>query len=258
VDAEAGKIQNFLKKSVKNLPVEKTKFFRRHLARRIVHEAGLKAETGLMNMEWWAPCRVLLYSYRRKKAIAVMRTWSPLELGSRQVLLLRAADGAVFQVAGDVAKVTAKEGYYRVEVRMPWETALPLAALAKTAVKEGATTALHAYVARIKDIAPPPLKLVYEGYVPLRDTLIYKVLDTPPGRYFLEISFGGVPVLFPTKYYRHPRQDRRAGGDAGAFAVPLDALRTFHAWGLHELGADYDYVYVRIWRPNSSAPQQGG
>jgi hypothetical protein len=207
-------------------------------------------------MEWWAPCRILLYSYRRRRAAAVLRMWLDPGVGTRRVLLLRGSDGAVFQVAGDVAKAATGDGHYRAEVRIPWETALSLAALAKTAVKEGAATVLHAYVARVEDIAPPPLKLVYEGYVPLRDTLIYKVLDTPPGYYFLEISFGGVPVLFPTKYYRHPRQDGQAGGDAGAFAVPLDALRTFHTWGLHELGADFDYVHVKIWRPNSSTPQQ--
>jgi hypothetical protein len=213
---------------------------------------------GLADVDWWLPCRIILRNYRRKRAIVTMRTWSPLELGSRQVLRLRAADGAVFQVAGDVAKAAAGDGHYRVEVRIPWETALSLAALAKTAVREGAATALHAYVARVEDIAPPPLKLVYEGYVPLRDTLIYKVLDTPPGYYFLEILFGGVPVLFPTKYYRYPRQDRRAGGDAGAFAVPLDVLHTFFAWGLHELGSDFDYVYVKVWKPDSPAPRQGG
>jgi hypothetical protein len=185
-----------------------------------------------------------------------MRLWLNPGVGTRQVLLLRAADGAVFQVAGQVAKAAARDGYYRVEIRMPWEAALSLAALAKRAVRERATTALHAYVVQIKDVALPPLKLVYEGYVPLRDTLIYKVLNTPPGYYFLEIRFNGVPVLFPTKYYRYPRQGERVGGDAGAFAVPLDVLRTFHAWGLHELGADYDYVYVRIWRPNTPAHQQ--
>jgi len=209
-------------------------------------------------MEWWAPCRILLHSYRRRKAIAVMRLWLDPGVGTRRVLLLRAADGAVFRVAGQVAKAAARDGYYRVEIRIPWEAALSLAALAKTAVREGATTVLHAYVARVEGVALPPLRLVYEGYVPLRDTLIYKVLNTPPGYYFLEISFGGVPVLFPTKYYRHPRQDKQAGGDAGAFAVPLDVFRTFFAWGLHELGADFDYVYVRVWRPESPAPRQGG
>jgi len=58
-------------------------------------------------------------------------------------------------------------------------------------------------------------------------------------------------VLFPTKYYRYPRRDKK-GGDAGAFAVPRDVLRTFFAWGLHELGADYDYVHVSIWKPDAA------
>jgi hypothetical protein len=200
-------------------------------------------------VEWWLPCKILLYSYRRRRAVAALRLWFDPGVGTRRVLLLRGENGNVFQVAGDVAKAAAKEGYYLVEVRIPWSAALSLAALAKKAVKEGAANVLHNYVARIKGAALPPLKLVYEGYVALRDTLIYKVVDAPAGYYFLELRFGGVPVLFPTKYYRHERKNRRAGGDSGAFAVPLDVLYTFHVWGLHELGADYDYVYARVWKP---------
>ena len=206
-------------------------------------------------MERWLVCRVVLHAYSRRRAFAVVRTWQPLEVGRRVALLLRGADGAVFQVAGTVAKSAAGEGYYRVEVRIPWETALSLAAWAKKAVRENGATVLHTYVAQVKGMALPPLRLVYRGLVPLRGAFIYKVLDAPPGAYFLEISFGGVPVLFPTKYYRYPRRGRE-GGDAGAFAVPRDALRTFFAWGLHELGADFDYVYVSVWKPDASVPQQ--
>ncbi len=205
-------------------------------------------------MDWWLPSRVLLYSYKRKKAVAALRLWFDPGVGARRVLLLRNAGGEMFQVAGAVSKVAAKEGYYLAELQVPWEAALSLAALAKKAVREGAATALYSYVAKIKGADLPPLKLIYEGYVPLRDTLIYKVLDAPAGVYFLELHFGGVPVLFPTKYYKHEREDRRAGGDSGAFAVPLGVLRTFHEWGLHELGADYDYIYARVWRPELPAP----
>jgi hypothetical protein len=204
-------------------------------------------------MERWLICRVVLHMYSRRRALAVVRTWQPMEAGRRVALLLRGADGAVFQAAGVVARSAAGEGHNRVEVRIPWELALSLAAWAGKAVRENGRTVLHNYVAWIKGMALPPLKLVYKGLVPLRDTLIYKVLDTPPGAYFVEISFGGVPVLFPTKYYRYPRRDKK-GGDAGAFAVPRDVLRTFHSWGLHELGADYDYVYISIWKPDVPAP----
>ena len=198
----------------------------------------------------------MLYSYRRKKAVASLRLWFAPGVGTRQLLLLRDGGGNVFQVIGYVGKAAAREDYYFAELRMPWDTALSLAAWAGRAVKEGAATALHTYVAQIKGAALPPLKLVYEGYVALRDTLIYKVVDAPPGVYFLELRLGGVPVLFPTKYYKHPREDRRAGGDSGAFAVPLGVLYTFYEWGLHELGADYDYVYARVWKPDASVPQQ--
>jgi len=206
-------------------------------------------------VERWLPCRILLYNHRRRKATAALRLWFAPGVGTRQVLLLRDGGGNVFQVVGTVVKSAVREGYYSAEVQIPWETALSLAAWAGKAVKEGGTTVLHNYVAWIKGMSLPPLRLIYKGFVPLRDTLIYKVLSAPPGHYFLEISFGNVPVLFPTKYYKYPRQDRK-GGDAGAFAVPWDALRTFHAWGLHELGADFDYVYVGVWKPDAPAPQQ--
>ena len=206
-------------------------------------------------MERWLVCRVVLHAYSRRRAFAVVRAWQPLEAGRRVVLLLRGADGAVFQAAGAVARSAAGEGHHRVDVQIPWETALSLVAWAKKAVREGGTTVLHSYVAWIKGMSLPPLKLVYKGLVPLRGAFIYKVLDAPPGAYFVEISFGGVPVLVLTKYYRYPRRDKR-GGDAGAFAVPRDVLRTFHAWNLHELGADFDYVYVSIWKPDASVPQQ--
>jgi hypothetical protein len=209
----------------------------------------------LTDVEWWTVCRIQLYNYRRKKAVASLRLWFDPGVGSRQVLLLRGVDGNVFQTIGDVIEATAKEGYYSVELRMPWDAALSLAAWAGRAVKEGATAVLHAYVAKIRDAALPPLKLVYDGYVALRGTLIHKVLDAPPGIYFLEFRLGGVPVLFPTKYYKHERKNKQSGGDSGAFAVPLGVLRTFHEWGLHELGADYDYVYVRVWKPE---PPAGG
>jgi len=200
-------------------------------------------------------CRVILYAYKRKRAVVAVRTWHPLEAGARQVLLLRGRGGDVFQLVGAVSKVATREGYSRVELQIPWDAAASLAAWAGKTVREGGTTVLHSYVAWIRGMSLPPLKLVYRGLVPLRGILIYKVLDAPPGAYFVEISFGGVPVLVPTKYYRYPRRDKK-GGDAGAFAVPRDVLRTFHAWNLHELGADYDYVHVSIWKPDAPVPQQ--
>jgi len=206
-------------------------------------------------VDWWLVCKVVLYAYRRRKAAAIIRTWFDPGVGARRVLLLRDGGGNVFQVVGDVSKVMTREGYFSVEFQMPWSAAVSLAAWAKKAVKEGAATALHSYVAKIKGASLPPLKLVYEGYVTFHDTLIYKVVDAPPGIYFLELRLGGVPVFFPTKYYKHERKDRSAGGDSGAFAVPLGVLRTFHDWGLHELGADYDIVHARVWKPE---PPAGG
>ena len=161
----------------------------------------------------------------------------------------------MFQVVGDVSKVMTREGYYSVEFQMPWSAAVSLAAWAKKAVKEGAATALHSYVAKIKGASLPPLKLIYEGLVALRGTLIRKVLSAPAGVYFLELRLGGASLLVPAKYYRHERRDKKAGGDAGVFQLPIDVFRTLVEWGLHEPGSDYDYVYARIWRPEPHAPQ---
>ena len=184
-----------------------------------------------------------------------MRTWHPLEAGTRQVLLLRGRGGEVFQVVGAVSKVATREGYSRVELQIPWDAAVSLAAWAGKTVREGGTTVLHSYVAWISGVPLPPLKLVYEGYVALYGTFIRKVLGAPAGVYFLEIRLGGVSLLVPARYYRHERQNRRAGGDAGAFQLPIDVFRTLVEWGLHELGADYDYVYLKVWRPEPPAPQ---
>jgi hypothetical protein len=207
-------------------------------------------------MDWWLPCKFLLYSYKRRRAVAALRLWFAPGVGTRQVMLLRDGVGNVFQVAGDVGRVGARDGYYRIELQVPWETALSLAALAKRAVAEGGRTVLYGYVGRIKDASLPPLKLVYEGLVALRGTLIHKVLDAPAGYYFLELRLGGVPVFVLSKYYKYLRKDIRAGGDSGAFSIPLDVLYTFYEWGLHELGANYDYVYARVWMPSLSAAQQ--
>ncbi len=200
-------------------------------------------------MEPWLVCRVVLHAYRRRRAAVAVRTWFPLEAGSRAALLLRGADGDVFQVAGTVSKSAAGEGHHRVEVQIPWDAAVSLAAWAKKAVVEGGKTTLHGYVARIKGVGLPPLKLIYDGYMTIRGAFIRKVLDAPPGYYLLELPLGGVSLLVPAKYYKYPREDRRAGGDSGVFNVPLDVLRTLYEWGYYDLGADAVQLRARIWAP---------
>jgi hypothetical protein len=221
-------------------PVDKCK------ARRLLRPGRLSA------VEWWLPCRILLRSYRRRKAAAVLRTWRPLETGARVALLLRNGDGAVFQVAGTAARSAAGEGHYRVEVRIPWETALSLAAWAGRAVKEGAATALHSYVAQLKGAPPPPLKLVFDGHLTIRGAFIRKVLSAPAGVYYVELLLGGVSLLIPLRYYKYPRQDRRGGGDSGVFNVPLDVLRTLYEWGFYDPGADAVQLRARVWAPAAS------
>jgi hypothetical protein len=92
---------------------------------------------------------------------------------------------------------------------------------------------------------------MYEGYMRLHIYMtphnvvgfMYKVLDIEPGIYYVEFPLGdGYSLLVPLKYYRYPREDRRAGGDAGMFAVPQDAVRSLTAWGIQP-----GYVYVKVW-----------
>jgi len=200
-------------------------------------------------MDWWLFCRITLYSYKRRRAVAALRLWFDLGVGTRRVLLLHDKAGNAYQVVGDVRRSAAKEGYYSVEVQMPWDAAVSLAAWAGKAVREGAATAIHSYVARISGALLPPLKLVYDGYLTTRGAFIYKVLNAPTGTYFLELLLDGVSLLVPLKYYKYPREDGRAGGDAGVFNVPIDLLRTLHEWGFYDSGADTVRLRARVWAP---------
>jgi hypothetical protein len=205
----------------------------------------------LIAMEPWLVCKITLYAHKRRAAVAV-RMWLPLEAGSRQVLLLRGADGVIFKVVGAVRRSAAGEGHHRVEVRVPWETALSLAAWAKRAVREEAATALHSYVARIEGAALPPLKLVYDGYLTIRGAFIRKVLGAPAGVYYVELLLGGISLLVPLNYYKHERQGKRAGGDSGLFNVPIDVLRVLYEWRYYDLGADAVQLRARVWAPAAS------
>jgi hypothetical protein len=92
---------------------------------------------------------------------------------------------------------------------------------------------------------------MYEGYMQLHIYttphnvvgFMYKVLDIRPDIYYVEFPLGdNFSLLVPLKYYRYPREDRRAGGDAGIFAIPQGIVRSLTAWGIQP-----GYVYVRIW-----------
>ena len=191
----------------------------------------------------------------KRRALVAVRTWFPLEAGARATMLLRGADGVVFQVAGTVRRSAAGEGHHRVEVRIPWEAAVSLTAWAGRAVKNGATTALHAYIAQINGVSLPPLKLVYDGHATLRGPFIYKVLNADVGHYFLELLLGDTSLLIPLKYYKYKRKDRR-GGNAGAFQLPLDALRTLRSWGVYDPDADAVRLHIKVWAPQAAETAQ--
>jgi hypothetical protein len=70
-----------------------------------------------------------------------------------------------------------------------------------------------------------------------------KVLNIPPGIYYVEFPVGAVSIFVPLKYYKYPREDKKAGGDSGVFYIPQ-----FIALGLYEWDIQPGYVYVRVWK----------
>jgi hypothetical protein len=88
-----------------------------------------------------------------------VRTWFPLEVGTRLVLLLRRnKDDTVLQITGTVSKAASRKSHHYVEVRIPWDDAVTLAVWAGKTVEDGDKVVLHDYVVQIKDVSPPPLR----------------------------------------------------------------------------------------------------
>ncbi len=91
---------------------------------------------------------------------------------------------------------------------------------------------------------------MYEGYVNLHVYptshgtfgFVSKFLDIPRGVYYMEFPVRDVSILVLSRYSKHIRKDKRAGGNSGVFRVPQVFLRTLMAWGVQP-----GYVYVRIW-----------
>ena len=72
---------------------------------------------------------------------------------------------------------------------------------------------------------------------------MYKILDVDVGIYYVEFPLRNTSIFVPLKYYKYPREDKRAGGDAGIFVIPQHILRTLVAWGIYP-----GYVYVKVWQ----------
>jgi len=72
---------------------------------------------------------------------------------------------------------------------------------------------------------------------------LFKVLDIPPGVYYVEFPVSAVSIFVPLKYYKYRRENRRAGGDSGIFHVPQ-----FVVLGLYEWEVYPGHVYVKVWR----------
>ena len=102
----------------------------------------------------WFPSKLTLYTGRHKRALLVIKAGVPAEAGTVVLLFRRAGDSAVLRVAGTISK--ARRNY--LEIRLPWDAAVSLAAFAGRKIDasnpEGKTV-IHDYVVKIEDWRPP-------------------------------------------------------------------------------------------------------
>jgi hypothetical protein len=104
--------------------------------------------------EAWIPCKIHIKAHKQKlrRACVVMPDVSGLlEPRTYVVLLIRHKDGTVYQVPGAVRR-RLRNRY--VEVDIPLDAALSLAAYAGISVEKSAT--IYGYSAQIKNIKTPP------------------------------------------------------------------------------------------------------
>jgi hypothetical protein len=104
--------------------------------------------------EVWLPCKIHIKAREGKprRAYLVLHDSSgALEPRASVVLLIRHPSGVVFQVAG---KVSRRRGRNNVEIYVPIDAALTLAALMSVKVEKSVT--IYGYAAQIKNVKPPP------------------------------------------------------------------------------------------------------
>jgi hypothetical protein len=113
----------------------------------------------------WVPCKVAL-------ANKVMRNARPylsarlylsdvsgvLEPKMRVLLEVMHPNGTTLQIIGVVERSIRRMKNYRyVAIRIPWDVGVALAKLVGADVKKGERVVVHNYVARVKEVRPPPL-----------------------------------------------------------------------------------------------------
>ena len=102
----------------------------------------------------WFPSKLTLYTGRHKRALLVIKAGVPVEAGTVVLLFRRAGDSVVLRVAGAISK--ARRNY--LEIRLPWDAAVSLAAFAGRKIDasnpEGKAV-IHDYVVKIEDWRPP-------------------------------------------------------------------------------------------------------
>jgi len=102
----------------------------------------------------WFPSKLTLYTGKHKRALLVIKAGVPAEAGTVVLLFRRAGDTAVLRVTGTISK--ARRNY--LEIRLPWDAAVSLAAFAGKKIDasnpEGKVV-IHDYVVKIEDWRPP-------------------------------------------------------------------------------------------------------
>jgi hypothetical protein len=108
----------------------------------------------------WVPCKVALSNKAIQKAhVYLSDVAGTLEPKMRVVVELMHPNGATLQIIGIVERpVTSLKNYHYVAIRIPWDVGLTLAKLVGVDVKKGERVEIHNYIARVKEVSPPPLR----------------------------------------------------------------------------------------------------
>jgi len=108
----------------------------------------------------WFPCKVALSNKVRQNAHVYLSDVSGvLETKMRVVVEVMHPNGTTLQIIGVVEKpITSLKNYRYVAIRIPWDVGLTLAKLVGVDVKKGERVEIHNYIARVKEVSPPPLR----------------------------------------------------------------------------------------------------
>jgi len=108
----------------------------------------------------WLPCKVALSNKVAQKAhMYLSDVPGVLEAKMRVVVEVMHPNGTTLQIIGVVEKpITSLKNYRYVAIRIPWDVGLTLAKLVGVDVKKGERVEIYNYIARVKEVSPPPLR----------------------------------------------------------------------------------------------------